>query len=78
MAANELHQAYFKYLIFMLFALLIHMFVLFPGQFKTYKLISLVFTVKGCCQEPPNTPSLAKIGRQNWHAAVMFRVFNHD
>lgn len=54
------------------------MFVLFPDQLKTYELISLVFTVKGCCQEPPHAPSFAKRGRQNWHAAVMFQVFNHD
>lgn len=35
----------------MLFMILIHIFVLLPDQFKTYKLISVVFTVNGCCQD---------------------------
>lgn len=62
----------------MLFTLLIHIFVLFPDQFKIYKLISVVFTVKGCCQEPPRTLSFAKRGSQNRHAVVIFKVFNQD
>lgn len=45
---------------------------------KTYELISVVFVVKRCCQEPLHASSFSKRGSQNWHAVVMFKVFNQN
>lgn len=75
--ASKVHQADLKYLNFMLFMVLIHIFVLLPDQFKTYELISVVLTVTGCCQEPPQALLLWK-RKLKLACCCDMQVFNRD